>query len=442
LPTSAQASALALVKSTGPDLLAVADKNGNNFHLVAPSPASLVRTVTLDHLPVAIAVSPGGHWAYVLEQDGVVKESYVQAVNIHAVQQHLPTVVTPKFKVSNPAQQLVMVEAGWRLYIPFTGDMNLPASGGVAILDISEEACEEILWRHLEGCPHCDVPNCVVLATITEYKLGTKIQDANIENRRGRRVLASTEILQEWIECLAQQPTGGSGTPGPQGPPGPAGPVGPAGSAGTQGPAGPQGAAGPSGTQGPVGQPGAAGADGAGLENGLTRITALSWKHNQPSSFLTIGNRPALVIGFSGMVDTSAIDPQHIFEVSTPHALPDEQLKIFVCWCSVRGKTIPVTFTEGAPGEIISATPTSSPSNGVAFVFDTEIQKTIMKTGRLWVRLRGDFVIDEMGKAIDAEFIRAELPTGNRPDKKGITPPTDLGVQGGLFESWFTINQR
>jgi len=220
LPTSAQASALALVKSTGPDLLSVADKTGNTLHLVAPSPASLVGTVILDHLPVTIAVSPGGHSAYVLEQDTVAKESYVQIVNLHAVQQHLPTAATPKFKVSHPAQQLIMVEAGRRLYIPFTGDMNQPASGGVAILDISEEACEEILWRHLEGCPPCDIPNCVVLATITEYKLGTKIQESAIDNRRGRRVLASTEILQEWIECLSEHPAGGAGVAGPQGPPG------------------------------------------------------------------------------------------------------------------------------------------------------------------------------------------------------------------------------
>jgi hypothetical protein len=50
----------------------------------------------------------------------------------------------------------------------------------------------------------------------------------------------------------------------------------------------------------------------------------------------------------------------------------------------------------------------------------------------LWILLRGDFVIDatEKGKAIDAEFVRAELPTGNRQ------PPIDVGIQGGLFESW------
>ena len=47
-------------------------------------------------------------------------------------------------------------------------------------------------------------------------------------------------------------------------------------------------------------------------------------------------------------------------------------------------------------------------------------------------RLRGDFVIDETGRAVDAEFVRAELPTGDRP------AGSEYGIQGGLFESWFT----
>jgi DNA uptake protein ComE-like DNA-binding protein len=39
------------------------------------------------------------------------------------------------------------------------------------------------------------------------------------------------------------------------------------------------------------------------------------------------------------------------------------------------------------------------------------------------------------GRAIDAEFVRAQLPTGDRPASP--PPAAALGVQGGLFESWF-----
>jgi len=75
-----------------------------------------------------------------------------------------------------------------------------------------------------------------------------------------------------------------------------------------------------------------------------------------------------------------------------------------------------------------------SDGSGVAWCFDTRIPGdfgTLMEMSDLWVLLRGDFVVDTNGRAIDAEFVRAELPTGDRPsgDKHG--------VQGGLFESWF-----
>jgi hypothetical protein len=39
-------------------------------------------------------------------------------------------------------------------------------------------------------------------------------------------------------------------------------------------------------------------------------------------------------------------------------------------------------------------------------------------------------------RAIDAEFVRAQLPTGDRP----ATSP--FGIQGGLFESWFGLALR
>jgi len=80
--------------------------------------------------------------------------------------------------------------------------------------------CEEIFWRHLEGCPRCDMPNCVVLATIEHYHLGDKIEDqtnppskpeddekahiARIDNRKGRHLLPSTNVLVEIIRCILE----------------------------------------------------------------------------------------------------------------------------------------------------------------------------------------------------------------------------------------------
>ena len=49
------------------------------------------------------------------------------------------------------------------------------------------------------------------------------------------------------------------------------------------------------------------------------------------------------------------------------------------------------------------------------------------------MRLNGEFVIDDKGRAVDAEFTRAELPTGDRPGGSAF------GAQGGLFQSWFNV---
>ena len=100
----------------------------------------------------------------------------------------------------------------------------------------AKRSCAEILWRHLDGCPHCDLPDCVVLATIENYHLGDRVEEqtdppadpaqdaldkiARIDNRNGRRLLPSTEVLTELVECLLEHGVGGAGTQGPPGAPG------------------------------------------------------------------------------------------------------------------------------------------------------------------------------------------------------------------------------
>lgn len=299
--------------------------------------------------------------------------------------------------------------------------------------------CKEIPWRHLEGCPHCEKANCVVLATIENYRLNDRMLDmpfqesdladriARIDNRNGRRLLPSTQTLYEMIECVLKQPPGGGGV-GPEGPPGPPG-------------------------VGLPGKPGDPGKDGAGLETGLTRINALSWKHGDRSSLVPVrvrsdGEKHGLVIGFTGVVDTKTIDANHVFEVSMQHLASKEQKEMgFVCWCAVQGEIVPVSPVSSSSDDkvIVAAEETGAMASGVAFIPNDVILNKIQEQEQkepVWVRLRGDFIIDKSGRAIDAEFVRAELPTGNRPDKKGTSSPTDLGIQGGLFESWFTVTPK
>ncbi len=214
----------------------------------------------------------------------------------------------------------------------------------------------------------------------------------------------------------------------------------------------------------PRGCDGADGPPGPGLEPNLTRIVALSWGHEDvygtnksplvPVQLRTsstgkpipIGN--CLVIGFSDDVTPPFppfgpnnnqfpnLNSLPALEVMVPDAVPNNAL--LYSWASILGFVVPVTsFTTNANGRIAGAeivmTGTTLPSNGLGIAFLPLDQGKIMPSHRLvLVRLRGDFFLDSAGKAIDAEFVRGELPTGDRP------AGSKVGIQGGMFESWFT----
>ena len=440
---SASPSTLAIVSSTGTDLLAVADQNNKQLYLVDPnltSPASF-GPVPLPYNPLDLVASPAGHWVYVLEQDGT-KTSHVRAVNVHQVLMapagH-PVQPTEAIKVGNDSQRLVRSESGRRLYVPYQGDPNQANDGGVTILTVTEQACDDLFWRHLDGCPHCDIANCVVLATIENYKIDFSIEDqveppakpeedakskiSRIDNRKGRCLLPSMQALVEVLECVMENGVGGTGV---------------------QGPPGPKGADGQQGRQGDPGPP------GPGFEKGLIGINALSWIHASRNGeehlnniFLSIGNYEyGLVIGFTGFVDISEIvnqlEDQRVFEVLVDINEKVNKLNKRRCLCSLRGKVIAVDYQDNNSHLVVQAQKTDPKcARGVAFVYD---KNSFLKLGitEFFVRLRGDFVLDTQEKAIDAEFVRHSFPTGNRLARVN---GDSLGIQGGLFESWFTLGE-
>lgn len=335
-----------------------------------------------------------------------------------------------------------------------------------------DENCCEPFWDSLDGCKSCDTGDCIVLATIQWYRPGFSFNDmperriegdsdfnnriegdsdfnnkiARINNRKGRQLLPSTQMLTEAIQCLCDR------------------------EAGTEG--------------------------GEGLEEGLTRIVALSWKHGEEIDvrdrldldklFIPVKRQDGsvnygLVIGFGDAdgnkqnvqvtVGRSKIDASHVFQVMFPVLTTnpfDDPLNksirwLFECHCLVKGKIIPVDY-QASNDEVKKAWEVAAEEGiapGCAFVFDDELyhdagfddfisffnnyvyQMRRLKrqeieistlTLDLWIRLRSDFVIDEQGHAIDAEFIRAELPTGDGRNYNKVRK------QGGLFESWFSIH--
>jgi hypothetical protein len=131
--------------------------------------------------------------------------------------------------------EMVLTQSGDTLYVAFNGDPNEKCDGGAAVIEISEAECCEILWRDQDGCPPCE-DECLVLATIRNYRFGDRLlpqtdppadvakdresKIARIDNRLGRRILPSTQLIAEAVECLCELGTGGGGLRGPQGPPG------------------------------------------------------------------------------------------------------------------------------------------------------------------------------------------------------------------------------
>jgi hypothetical protein len=274
---------------------------------------------------------------------------------------------------------------------------------------------------------------------------------ARIDNRSGRRMLASTATLQAWLECLQLK----GGVPGPAGPAGPPGPAGQDGDPGPAGPAGPPGPKGDPGDDGAPGAPGPAGPKGdpgEGLEKDLTRLVDLTWKHDQGGNMLLpvtlLGGARELfgiAVRFSAPVRMLDHGPQfftpHAFTVRlAPDRLPQAtdpnarlagllQLGPMLCHCEAIGVVVPAKLV---PGPAIDEIP-GNQSDVWAFVFSRQAADQARKMGHAWVQLRGDFFIDEKERAADVEHARAELPTGDRPKASAF------GIQGGLFESWFWL---
>ena len=84
----------------------------------------------------------------------------------------------------------------------------------------------------------------------------------------------------------------------------------------------------------------------------------------------------------------------------------------------------------------ISVAGPSGEAPAAAFLFSGATREILRKARRLIVILRGDLIQDDTGRAIDAEFVRASLPTGDRP------LGSETGIQGGQFYSWIELREK
>ncbi len=141
----------------------------------------------------------------------------------------------------------------------------------------------------------------------------------------------------------------------------------------------------------------------------------------------------SIALAFTSSIDITQIDPMYVLQVWVSEASPTN-LAFSVQWTQILGTIVPLKFAPGdidASGKILQAALAGSgPADGVAFV----MQKLDRQFNNVKIVFLGDFVKDGSKRAISSEFVRAELPTGEIPSG------SDIGLEGGIFVSWFTAH--
>jgi hypothetical protein len=443
--------------------IAALDGTTPRLYAVDPANASLNASVVLAHDPQFVAAA--GEWLHVYEDAG--GHGAIQAV-------HAPSIGT-----ANPLITASRLTGGGTREIVLLLDDGQAAAIQASMLADSD--CADLLWHQLEGCPSCDRPDCVVLATLANYRPGRELVDADtqnfdatkqvrIDNRTGRRMLASTATLQAWLECLQLK----GGVPGP---------------------------AGPAGANGTDGQNGADGKDGVGLYMNLPKILDIGWRFEETRNLtefatyyvgLTLnlaagnaaervrglvigGNPPPLTIYFNKAMRgitrrTLAVT------IDAPFATENAQnnlessglylpidLRLYGSIIEINGALMTPHTNEPAP-YAVSFVPhprffmTTNANNQqlpawpfiLLWLLVYASQQAGLDQPCLRVELKGDFVYapdlggnyTELG-VLDGDNIGGRVgqppPPGRLPPLQGGANPSGNLTQGGVFESWFFL---
>jgi hypothetical protein len=145
------------------------------------------------------------------------------------------------------------------------------------------------------------------------------------------------------------------------------------------------------------------------------------------------------VIQFTKAIDTTQIDSVNVFQVWAAVLSTDVAAPPYLTWVQLNGSIQAATVTSSS-GTLITAAKAaaSTTTDAVAFIVSSSLQ---LKITNIRILFLGDFVLDGpkdnstglfTGHAISAEFVRAQLPTGEIP------AGGQYGLEGGTFESWFT----
>ena len=432
--------AIATVPGTADQRVLLADAAARTARLytadaVAGTLAAVGFTCDLVDTPVAAAVAPGGAWAAVAGVDGG-GHGTVRPLDLVA----MGTAVShagPAVAVGDQPTEVAIDAARGVVLAGFAGPAADPAVAGVATLQAAITDCASYLGEG--SCATCDEPDCLVLTTIESWTDGDNFTNATLTGEE-RVHLPSVAGLATAVRCLLAEPP----SAGPRGAAGPAGPAGPPGCKGERGRAGEPGSAGRAGPVGPTGPPGRAGPEGPRGPKGdpgqvtlvrLPRISAINWPHRgvvRSGAAMARLIRTGLLIAFSEPIDPRTLDDMTV----SVYVREEDRASGQYRWAGLIGEIDHVAIDARCePIGDVDSPPDRDHVTGVRFELNPRTPQ-----GRYLVALRGDAILSvRRGARLDGTRGRLALD-GNHlgPGLFDRCPTGDL-IEGGLFESWFTL---
>lgn len=158
----------------------------------------------------------------------------------------------------------------------------------------------------------------------------------------------------------------------------------------------------------------------------LAHITRISWSHADDS----INNLIQLYLcsGLRVLFDKE-VDPSTVHDQSVRVLIPrEDEGGHTVHWCQMKGTIRAMHFSGNFPmgGNEVAGGEHAPSANGLWF-FPIDLAG-LSSASRVRVLINGDFIRDANGCGVDADHLPPWLPQR----------PTGDGVEGGLFESWFS----
>ena len=180
-------------------------------------------------------------------------------------------------------------------------------------------------------------------------------------------------------------------------------------------------------------------------EEDLVRIVAINWVHGASSNIqVEVDGEPryGLAIGFGRSVDEPALVRRSTLNANTVQVFVDDLDGSLLGgeggFQRIRININPILHIQDYDvndGRIVRLETTEDERvTGVFLPLMGGVLENL-PSAQIDVVLRGNFVMDEEGRAVDAEHVRGQLPSGDRPGNAAI------GVQGGRFESWLEVQQ-